>query len=190
VQFLRLLPYRLSHDAAGRCSHRLTELSETRSRSVKVAILADLLGRLDASEVAVAVGFLASVPGGAGLGVGYSRIYGIDCPGAREACLTVGDLDCVIAEVQAMTGSGSTTRREQILGEVLGRATSHEADCVGRLFTEGLRQRALVGLMVARSRRRRRSAGALARRVADAVGAIQCARLSTSVHGNAASRER
>lgn len=31
----------------------LWELSETRSRSAKVAILADLLGRLDANEVAV-----------------------------------------------------------------------------------------------------------------------------------------
>lgn len=125
----------------------LRELSKTRSRSAKIAILADLLGRLDASEVAVAVGFLASVPREGRVGVGYSRIYGIDPPPAREAWLTVGDLDRVIAEVQAMTGSGSATRRKQILGEVLGRATSHEADRVGRLFTGELRQGALVGLM-------------------------------------------
>jgi DNA ligase-1 len=142
----------------------LWELSETRSRSAKVAVLADLLGRLDASEVAVAVGFLASVPREGRVGVGYSRIYGIDPPLAREACLTVGDLDRVIAEVQAMTGSGSATRRKQILGEVLGRATSHGADCVRRLFTGELRQGALVGLMVEAIAKAAGVSGALARR--------------------------
>jgi DNA ligase 1 len=47
-----------------------------------------------------------------------------------------------------MTGSGSAARRRQILGEILGRATEQEADFVKRLFTGGLRQGALAGLMV------------------------------------------
>jgi DNA ligase 1 len=38
------------------------EVTETRSRSRKVAILAELLGRLEPSEVPLAVGFLSGAP--------------------------------------------------------------------------------------------------------------------------------
>jgi DNA ligase 1 len=123
-------------------------VADTSSRSGKVAILAELLARLDASEVAAAVGFLAGVPRQGRVGIGYSTIYGIECEPAREASLTVADLDRAIAEVEGMTGSGSAATRKQILGELLGRATYEEADFVKRLFTGGLRQGALAGLMI------------------------------------------
>ncbi|HEV2773568.1 MAG TPA: hypothetical protein VGV57_12220, partial [Thermoleophilaceae bacterium] len=123
-------------------------LTETSSRSGKVAILAELLGRLDASEIAVAVGFLAGVPRQGRVGIGYSTIYGIERAPAREASLTIDELDGAIAEVQGMTGSGSAAKRRQVLGELLGRATDEEADFVKRLLTGELRQGALAGLMV------------------------------------------
>src|SRR5258708_35293732 len=63
------------------------DLADTTSRSGKVAILAELLGRLDASEVAVAVGFLAGVPRQGRVGIGYSTVYGIERAPAREASL-------------------------------------------------------------------------------------------------------
>ncbi len=47
-----------------------------------------------------------------------------------------------------MTGSGSAARRRELLGELLGRASSEEADFLKRLFTGELRQGALAGLMV------------------------------------------
>jgi DNA ligase 1 len=119
----------------------------TSSRSQKVAILAELLGRLEPDEVALAVGFLTGVPRQGRVGVGYSTIYGIERAPADEASLTVGELDRTISEVQAMTGSGSGTKRKQILAELLGRATEQEADFVKRLFTGDLRQGALAGLM-------------------------------------------
>ena len=60
------------------------QVTDTSSRSRKVAILAELLGRLDANEVAVAAGFLSGVPRQGRVGVGYSTIYGIECaPAAR-----------------------------------------------------------------------------------------------------------
>ena len=124
------------------------ELTDTRSRSEKVAILSELLARLDASEVAVAVGFLTGVPRQGRVGIGYATIYGIECAPARKASLTIDDLDRAIAEVQGMKGSGSAAKRRQLLGELLGRATHAEADFVKRLFTGGLRQGALAGLMV------------------------------------------
>src|SRR5918996_1040106 len=140
------------------------DMSDTSSRSGKVAVLAELLSRLDASEVAVAVGFLAGVPRQGRVGVGYSTIYGIERAPAREASLTIDDLDLAIAEVEGMTGSGSATRRKRILGELLGRATDQEADFVRRLFTGELRQGALAGLMVDAIARAARVSGALARR--------------------------
>jgi DNA ligase 1 len=123
-------------------------VTDTSSRSQKVAILAELLARLDTDEVAPAVGFLTGVPRQGRVGVGYSTVYGIERAPASEASLTIGELDRAIAEVQVMTGSGSAAKRKQILGELLGRATEPEADFVKRLFTGGLRQGALAGLMV------------------------------------------
>jgi DNA ligase-1 len=124
------------------------DVTETSARSAKVAILADLLGRLDAGEVAVAVGFLAGAPRQGRIGVGYSTIYRIEVAPAGDASLTVADLDRAIDEVGETTGSGSAARRKQILGDLLSRATEPEADFVKRLFTGGLRQGALAGLMV------------------------------------------
>jgi len=123
-------------------------VTDTSSRSQKVAILAELLARLDTDEVAPAVGFLTGVPRQGRVGVGYSTVYGIERAPAAEASLTIAELDRTIAEVQVMTGGGSAAKRKQILGELLGRATEPEADFVKRLFTGGLRQGALAGLMV------------------------------------------
>jgi ATP-dependent DNA ligase I len=140
------------------------DLSDTSSRSEKIAILAELLGRLDPSEVAVAVGFLAGVPRQGRVGIGYSTIYGIEVAPAREATLAIDELDRAIVEVKETTGSGSAAKRKQILAELLGRATDQEADFVKRLFTGELRQGALAGLMVDAIAKAADAPGELARR--------------------------
>ncbi|HEY1273483.1 MAG TPA: ATP-dependent DNA ligase [Thermoleophilaceae bacterium] len=124
------------------------DVTATSSRSAKIAILAELLARLDGDEVAPAVGFLAGVPRQGRVGVGYSTIYEIEPPPAREPSLTIADLDRAISAVQGTTGSGSAAARREILAGLLGRATGEEGDFVKRLFTGGLRQGALAGLMV------------------------------------------
>jgi DNA ligase 1 len=139
-------------------------VAETSSRSQKVAILAELLKRLDPNEVPLAVGFLAGAPRQGRVGVGYSTIYGIERAPAVEASLTIHDLDRSIAEIQEATGPGSATRRKQILGELLSRATEHEADFVKRLFTGELRQGALAGVMIDAIAKAAGIAGELARR--------------------------
>ena len=125
-----------------------TEVTATSARSRKVAILAELLRGLDSQEVAVAVGFLTGVPRQGRVGVGYATVYGLEEEPAAEPSLTIGELDEAIAAVAATTGSGSGAARKQILADVLGRATEEEAEFVKRLFTGGLRQGALAGLMV------------------------------------------
>jgi DNA ligase-1 len=124
------------------------EVTETSSRARKVAILADVLGRLDPDEVPLAVGFLSGAPRQGRVGVGYSMIYGIERPPAGEPSVTIAELDRTITAVQGTTGSGSAVARKRVLGELLSRTTEREADFVKRLFTGELRQGALAGLMV------------------------------------------
>ena len=125
-----------------------TEVAATTSRSRKIAILADLLRRLDPEGISVAVGFLSGLPRQGRVGVGYASIYGIELPPAEQSSLTVADLDQAVTEIQLATGPGSAGARKRILGAILAGATAAEADFVRRLFTGELRQGALSGLMV------------------------------------------
>ena len=124
------------------------DVTATSSRARKITILAELLRRLDESEVPLAVGFLAGAPRQGRVGVGYSTIYGIERAPGDEATLTIEELDRAIGAIQETTGSGSAARRKEILGALLDRATRDEADFIKRLFTGELRQGALAGLMI------------------------------------------
>ncbi|MGH2701093.1 MAG: ATP-dependent DNA ligase, partial [Actinomycetota bacterium] len=125
-----------------------SEIAETNSRSRKIAILAELLRKLDTDEIPIAVGFLSGGPHQGRVGVGYSIAYGIESTAAAEASLTVEDVDRAITAVQRAIGSGSSTRRRQILGDLFSRATERETDFIRRLFTGELRQGSLAGLML------------------------------------------
>src|ERR687891_641940 len=150
------------------------DVASTSSRSRKVAILAELLRRLDASEVPIAVGLLSGVPRQGRVGVGYSTISGIESGSASEASLTVADLDRAIAEIRGESGSGSAAKRRQILGDLLGRATEQEANFVKRLFTGELRQGALAGLMVDAIAKAAGVSGEIARRALMLSGDLSC----------------
>ena len=139
-------------------------LSETSSRSAKIAVLADLLRTLEPEDVPVAVGFLSGAPRQGRVGIGHSTVSGADRPPAPKPLLTIADLDRAITEVQASTGVGSAASRRRILGDLLARATAEEADFVRRLFTGGLRQGALAGLMVDAIARAAGVSGEIARR--------------------------
>jgi DNA ligase-1 len=123
------------------------ELTETSSRSQKVTILADILGRLNADEVPAAVGFLSGVPRQGRVGIGYRTILGIDVTPTLQPSLAVADVDRAIDEVRATTGAGSGVKRAELLADLLGRATADETDFLRRLFTGNLRQGSLAGLM-------------------------------------------
>ena len=140
------------------------EVAGTSSRSRKVAILAELLGRLDADEIPIAVGFLSGVPRQGRVGVGYSTVHGVERTPAVAPSLTVGDLDRAIVAVSGATGVGSAARRKQTLGDLLERATDEEAGFVKRLLTGELRQGALAGLMVDAVAKAAGVSGALVRR--------------------------
>ena len=139
-------------------------LTDTSSRSQKVAILAELLERLNPTEIPAAVGFLTGTPTQGRVGIGYATVYGIPRAPQAEPSLTIDEVDRTVAEVQATTGPGSVVKRKQLLAELLGRATDEEADFVRRLFTGGLRQGALAGVMVGAIAKAARVRAELARR--------------------------
>ena len=124
-----------------------SEVALTSSRSRKIAILAQLLARLDADEVDICVAFLSGIPRQGRIGVGHATAYGLSHEPARQPTLTVTDVDRAIDDVQAVSGSGSAAARKQLLLELLERATEPEAGFLRRLFTGELRQGALAGLM-------------------------------------------
>jgi DNA ligase-1 len=124
------------------------EMTETSSRSRKIAVLAELLAALHAEEVPIVVGFLSGAPRQGRIGVGYSTIYGIGERPAATASLTIVELDRAMDDVASSIGPGSSARRKKILGDLLGRSTGSEADFIRRLFTGELRQGSLSGLMV------------------------------------------
>jgi ATP-dependent DNA ligase I len=70
----------------------------------------------------------------------------------------------VISEIEALSGSGSTTRRKRLLAELFHRATSPEEEFLRRLLTGELRQGALAGLMADAVARAAGVPGELARR--------------------------
>jgi DNA ligase 1 len=140
------------------------DVSATSSRSEKVAILAELLRRLEPDEVAPSVGFLTGVPRQGRVGVGYRTVYAIDPTPAAEPSLTIDELDRAITGVQVLTGAGSAAARGEILAELLGRSTEPEAGFVKRLFTGELRQGALAGLMIDAVAKAAAVPGPLARR--------------------------
>jgi DNA ligase-1 len=141
-----------------------TQVADTSSRSLKVAILAELLSGLDADEIAIGVGFLSGVPRQGRVGIGYSTVYGIEVAPAGEPSLTVADVDRAITDVEEAIGSGSATRRKEVLCELFGRATAEEAEFLKRLFTGNLRQGALAGLTADAVAKAAGVPGAIARR--------------------------
>ncbi len=140
------------------------EVTETSSRSKKIARLAELLRNLDEHEVPIAVGMLSGAPRQGRIGIGWSTIYGIELEPTTEPSITIDELDKAITEVQKTTGEGSAGKRKQILTDLLNRATEPEQDFVRRLFTGELRQGALAGLMIDAVARAADVPGPLARR--------------------------
>jgi ATP-dependent DNA ligase I len=139
-------------------------VTATSARSAKIVVLAELLGSLEPDEVPIVVGFLSGVPRQGRVGIGYATVYRLETGSAAEQSLTVGDVDVAISDIEAATGSGSTTVRRRILDALFSRATEPEADFLRRLLTGELRQGALAGLMADAVARAAGVPGDLARR--------------------------
>ncbi len=122
-------------------------VGSTRSRKAKVAALSELLLALAPEEVEPAVGFLVGVPRQGRIGVGWRTVHGIEVDPALESAVEVLELDELLSELAATSGSGSVGVRKALLTALFGRSTEEEAGFVRRLLTGELRQGALAGVM-------------------------------------------
>jgi DNA ligase-1 len=119
----------------------------TRSRKAKVERLAETLRAVDRSERAIAVAYLAGEPRQDRLGAGWATVRGIDAAPNAFPTLTLGAVDATLAEVAAVSGAGSTSRRQALLDGLFASATEAEQDFLRRLLLRELRQGSTEGLM-------------------------------------------
>jgi DNA ligase 1 len=120
----------------------------TRSRTRKVATLAAALRELGRDELDAGVAFLAGEPRQDRLELGPAAVHGVEVVSADGSTLTVAEVDATlqaIADVPA--GSGSRTRRVELLTSLLARATDPEQRFLRGLVLRELRQGALAGLL-------------------------------------------
>ena len=122
-------------------------VAATRSRTAKVAALADCLRRLPATERRTGISWLSGTLPEGRIGIGYAALRNTEVPAAADASLTIEQVAAHIAELAQTGGPGSGARRTEILERLLARATAAEQQFVRRLLVGELRQGALEGIM-------------------------------------------
>lgn len=146
-------------------------VAAVRGRLEKTARLADLLRRLDESEMEPVVTFLAGDLRQGRIGVGAAAIRGAAAtPAAETASLTVHDVDAQFARIAATSGVGSSSARAVLLRDLFVRATADEQRFLSHLLFGELRQGALEGVLVDAVARAAGIASAVVRRAAMMAG--------------------
>ena len=122
-------------------------VASTRSRTAKVAALAELFTRLEPEEVEIAVALATGELRQGKIGVGWATVFGLDVPAAGEPAMSVLALDAFVAQIAALAGAGSAAARQESLARLLSQATADEQEFVRRLLIGELRQGALAGVV-------------------------------------------
>ena len=125
-----------------------TSLAGTRSRREKVRVLSECLHRMDPGERHTGVSYLTGTLPQGKIGLGYANLREAGAEPAMASTLSVADADAVFQRMSEQTGSGSQSRRKQLLVGLLRRATSAEQAFLRRLILGELRQGALEGVMI------------------------------------------
>jgi DNA ligase-1 len=131
---------------------RLVETSrrvgEVSGRLEKIRLLASILAEVPPQEIEIAVSFLAGSLRQARLGVGYAALQAARAETA-EPSLELSEVDAAFDRIcRVAAGKGSSSERQRLLRELLGRATPDEQDFLFRLVVGELRQGAVEGLML------------------------------------------
>lgn len=133
--------------------HEIVDVSQavgaTRSRTAKVAALAELLGRLDGDLRPIVVSWWAGELRQGRIGIGPAALREVwETPPAPRARLWVTQVDAIFTAIDAVAGRGSKARRLRLLGELLRDATADEQHFVLHLLMGELRQGARLGLLL------------------------------------------
>ncbi|MEX0835270.1 MAG: hypothetical protein WD010_04220 [Nitriliruptor sp.] len=120
----------------------------TRSRTAKVAALADVITAADLELLPTVVAYLSGEPRQDRLDLGPSAMFGTDVPAASDGSLSIAEVDAALQRIaDTPAGAGSRTARISALTDLLGRATAEEQEWLRRLVVRDLRQGALAGLL-------------------------------------------
>ena len=124
-------------------------VAETSARLQKIALLAELLKKLEPAEVPIAVGFLTGWPRQGKIGVGWATVSDAlsTVQPAGSAALTLAEVDRLFTEIQAVRGKNSASERKRLLAELLARSTADEQSFLGALAVGEVRQGALDGVL-------------------------------------------
>src|SRR5688500_7115855 len=126
-----------------------SRVAGTSKRLEKISLLADLLARVHADEVAIAVAYLSGELRQGRIGLGWAAIRNAKpATAAPHPGLTLLEVDAAFDRIANARGAGSAKERTRLLTALLGHATEPEQDFLGRLIFGELRQGALEGVMV------------------------------------------
>src|SRR5687768_14032375 len=102
-------------------------VADVRGRLEKTARLAELLKRLHADEICIAVAYLTgSLPQGR-VGLGWAAIdQAHSTSAAKVPSLEIRDVDAIFDRISRTTGPGSTKVRAQLISDLFHRATADE----------------------------------------------------------------
>jgi DNA ligase 1 len=155
----------------------------TRSRTAKVAALAELLGRLGPDEVVPVVAMLSGTVRQGRIGVGWATVAKLDVsPLEGDPVLEIVEVDAALDALAGASGPGSVGARHAVLVELLERATAPEVDLLRRLLTGELRQGALESLVVDAVARASDVPAAVVRRAAMLAGDVPAV-AAVALHG-------
>lgn len=118
------------------------EVAATRSRKVKVELLADLLDRVEPAELEVVVSYLGGALRQRRTGLGWRGVSD-PTPPADRASLDILEVDEAFAAMSRLSGPGSQAARRRAVAALFGRATAAEQAWLRAIVTGNLRQGAL-----------------------------------------------
>jgi ATP-dependent DNA ligase I len=119
----------------------------TRSRTAKSAAIAGALRAADPAEVETVVAYLSGELRQRRTGVGWKMLSTV-ADSADRPTLSVAAVDAAFAEISALAGAGSQTRRQELIRALFAATTPPEQQFVRGLVSGELRQGALDGVML------------------------------------------
>lgn len=122
------------------------EVAGTRSRTAKVAALAEALRRCEVEETATVATYLAGALVQRRTGLGWRSLQDLPAP-AEDPVLTVAEVDAAVERLAALSGPGSQTARRAAVQELFARATGPEQTWLRRAITGEVRQGASEALV-------------------------------------------
>ena len=123
------------------------EISSTRSRTAKTALLAEALRAAEPDEVPTVVSYLSGELRQRRIGVGWRSLQELP-PAADAPTLSVAEAHEAFERMSGLSGSGSQAARATELTRLFERATAEEQEYLALLVMGELRQGALDGVML------------------------------------------